>query len=323
MRSCRVSKEEVAIIPAQAATLGFVANEAEFPERRLLEPTFPAGPRALADADHGGHLGLSGFEDFFANPQQRAHADLHYTIGVSPARPIYAFGVSNPGGAPACCGAMAEAKDLLTKLVEAGLTQTQIAERLSTTQQSISRWLNGERDPSGPAKKLIRDLAIEMGVLRTRESARHIVPIMGRVGGGASIEPDFEQVPEEGIEQIELPYAISDDLIGFRIVGDSMEPTYEEDAIVVVQREQTIATDSMIGMRAAVLAVLPEGDRRRYLKCIRTGRRHGIFDLESINDRSPPVRDVKIAWASPVRMIIPNIGLRVVRGRARTPRRRN
>ena len=145
---------------------------------------------------------------------------------------------------------------------------------------------------------------------------------MGRVGGGASIEPDFEQVPAEGVEQVELPYAISDDLIGFRIIGDSMAPAYEEHAIIVVEREQPFATDNMIGLRAAVVAVEPDGGKKRYLKCIRRGTRPDTFDLESINDRSPTIKGARVAWASPVRMIIPNIGLRVVRGRPRTPRRR-
>src|ERR1700710_3312519 len=32
------------------------------------------------------------------------------------------------------------------------------------------------------------------------------VPIMGRVGAGASIEPEHEQVPPEGLGDVELPF---------------------------------------------------------------------------------------------------------------------
>ncbi len=139
--------------------------------------------------------------------------------------------------------------------------------------------------------------------------ADHVVPIMGRIGAGANIEPDYEQVPEDGIEQVELPFPIADDLIGFRVVGDSMMPTYEPDSIVIVPREQPYHTDHMIGMPAAVQAYGPEGERRRYLKRLRPGSRRNTFTLESINDRSPTIRDVRIIWASPVQMIIPNLGL--------------
>src|SRR5665811_2633307 len=36
------------------------------------------------------------------------------------------------------------------------------------------------------------------------------VPIMGRVGAGAIIEPEHEQVPPEGLGEVELPFPISE-----------------------------------------------------------------------------------------------------------------
>src|SRR5438105_4027590 len=35
----------------------------------------------------------------------------------------------------------------------------------------------------------------------------NFVPIMGRVGAGAVIEPEYEQVPPEGLGEVELPPA--------------------------------------------------------------------------------------------------------------------
>src|SRR6476646_5064159 len=37
------------------------------------------------------------------------------------------------------------------------------------------------------------------------------VPIMGRVGAGASIEPEHEQVPPEGLGEVELPFPIGEE----------------------------------------------------------------------------------------------------------------
>src|SRR6478735_9367356 len=37
------------------------------------------------------------------------------------------------------------------------------------------------------------------------------VPIMGRVGSGAAIEPEHEQVPPEGLGEIELPFPIAEE----------------------------------------------------------------------------------------------------------------
>src|SRR2546421_5069625 len=39
------------------------------------------------------------------------------------------------------------------------------------------------------------------------------VPIMGRVGAGAVIEPEDEQVPPEGLGEVELPFPIAGETI--------------------------------------------------------------------------------------------------------------
>ena len=64
------------------------------------------------------------------------------------------------------------------------------------------------------------------------------VPIMGRVGAGAIIEPEHEQVPPEGLGEVELPFPISEETIAFEVAGDSMLPKYENGDIIVVFREQ-------------------------------------------------------------------------------------
>src|SRR5438093_8156549 len=48
------------------------------------------------------------------------------------------------------------------------------------------------------------------------------VPIMGRVGAGASIEPEHEQVPPEGLGEVELPFPFPEETIAFEVAGDSM-----------------------------------------------------------------------------------------------------
>src|SRR5262245_25575657 len=60
------------------------------------------------------------------------------------------------------------------------------------------------------------------------------VPIMGRVGAGASIEPEYEQVPPEGLGEVELPFPVSEETIAFQVAGDSMLPKYENGDIIVV-----------------------------------------------------------------------------------------
>src|SRR3981081_473081 len=47
------------------------------------------------------------------------------------------------------------------------------------------------------------------------------VPIMGPVGAGAVIEPEHEQVPPEGLGEIEIPLPISEGTIAFDVRGES------------------------------------------------------------------------------------------------------
>jgi repressor LexA len=82
---------------------------------------------------------------------------------------------------------------------------------------------------------------------------------MGYVGAGGDIQPEYEQVSYDGLEQIEPPHPIGivDDPVGFRVRGESMAPKYEPDAIVVVEQDQPWSTDSMIGDEAVVRTDLP------------------------------------------------------------------
>src|SRR5258708_224884 len=93
------------------------------------------------------------------------------------------------------------------------------------------------------------------------------VPIMGRVGAGATIEPEDEQVPPEGLGDVQLPFPIEDETIAFEVAGDSMLPKYENGDIIVVYREQRHPVSSFYGEEAAVR--LKTGER--YLKTIERG----------------------------------------------------
>src|ERR1700686_4767546 len=43
------------------------------------------------------------------------------------------------------------------------------------------------------------------------------VPIMGRVGAGAVIEPEHEQGPPKGRGEVELPFPISEETVAFEV----------------------------------------------------------------------------------------------------------
>src|SRR5476649_748485 len=115
----------------------------------------------------------------------------------------------------------------------------------------------------------------------------NLVPIMGRVGAGANIEPEHEQVPPEGLGNVELPFPIAEETIAFEVAGDSMLPKYENGDVIVVFREQRHPISSFYGEEAAVR--LKSGER--YLKTIERGKSASVVNLTSFNAK--PINGVK------------------------------
>src|SRR4051794_30759870 len=125
------------------------------------------------------------------------------------------------------------------------------------------------------------------------------VPIMGRVGAGASIEPEHEQVPPEGLGEVELPFPIAEETIAFEVAGDSMLPKYENGDVIVVFREQRHPLSSFYGEEAAVR--LKTGER--YLKTIERGKTPNLVNLNSFNAK--PINGVKLDWIGEICVTLP------------------
>ncbi|MBR0795881.1 S24 family peptidase [Bradyrhizobium jicamae] len=125
------------------------------------------------------------------------------------------------------------------------------------------------------------------------------VPIMGRVGAGASIEPEHEQVPPEGLGEVELPFPITEETVAFEVSGDSMLPKYENGDIIVVYRDQRYPLSTFYGEEAAVR--LKSGER--YLKTIERGNSPGTVNLKSFNAK--PINGVKLEWIGEICLTLP------------------
>jgi transcriptional regulator with XRE-family HTH domain len=197
-------------------------------------------------------------------------------------------------------------------LKERGMTMKAASLAAGQGETFVRDILERDRDPGvsnlAALAHVLGTTAADLLAYRAADERQHI-PIMGYVGAGGDVDPDYEQVPFDGLAQVELPYIIGiiGDPIGFEVRGESMQPKYGDGEVVVVEREQPASTDSMIGD----FAVVRTYDGHRYVKKIMPGRKAHTFNLVSIN--APTIEGARIEWASPVRLVIPNVGLRHVR----------
>jgi repressor LexA len=136
------------------------------------------------------------------------------------------------------------------------------------------------------------------------------VPIMGRVGAGATIGPEHEQVPPEGLGEVELPFPIAEGTVAFEVVGDSMLPKYENGDIIVVYRDQRYPLSSFFGEEAAVR--LKSGER--YLKTIERGNAANVVNLTSFNAK--PITGVRLEWIGEICVTLPRGQIERLRARA-------
>jgi repressor LexA len=163
----------------------------------------------------------------------------------------------------------------------------------------------------------VSEILAEMRLIKASEIGAIIdylelnsVPIMGRVGAGASISPEYEQMPPEGIGEVELPFPIAEETIAFEVVGDSMLPKYENGDIIVVYRDQRHPLSSFYGEEAAVR--LKTGER--YLKTIERGKTAHVVNLTSFNAK--PIAAVKLEWIGEICVTLPRGQIERLRARA-------
>jgi repressor LexA len=183
---------------------------------------------------------------------------------------------------------MLDVKLIVRALEKTGKSKGGLADAMGVRAGAVSEILSGIR--------LIK--ASEIAPI-TEYLGLNSVPIMCRIGAGASIEPEHEQVPPEGLGEIELPFPMAEETIAFEVAGDSMLPKYENGDVIVVFREQRHPLSSFYGEEAAVR--LKTGER--YLKTIERGKSPSSVNLKSFNAK--PIVGVKLEWIGEICVTLP------------------
>lgn len=187
-----------------------------------------------------------------------------------------------------------------------GMKQMQLAERMDVSQSTVNRWLAGA-EPEGHRRDAINEMYDQVVEDGPKEQSGTIVPVVGLIGAGGQIEPEYEQSPPEGLDQIWIPFELDDDLIAFEVKGISMMPVYREGHVIICYKEQKRPIDFFYGVDAAVTT----SDGRRYLKTII--KNGSNIDLYSFN--ADPIPNVKLAWIGEIFAAMPRSAVRRIEKR--------
>lgn len=186
-----------------------------------------------------------------------------------------------------------------------GWRQTDLAERLSVAQASVSRWFSGS-DPRGEQRDKINEIYNEItgnagGTGNTQILSKSYVPLMGYIGAGAEIKPDIGLMPADGLGVIEVPFQMPADMMAFRVCGDGMLPVYQDGNVVFVYKYQRKPFEEFYGENAVVCTDSGE----RFIKTIT----RGADGANLVSWNAKVIENVKLKWIGEIFAVFPNLSI--------------
>ncbi|RAI42801.1 hypothetical protein CH341_17560 [Rhodoplanes roseus] len=183
-------------------------------------------------------------------------------------------------------------------------TATDAARRHHWNENTYRSHENGSRDLSRKAaEKYAKTFKVSSGWLLygegggVEEHGRLMsVPLVGRVGAGAITHLFAES--QGPFDEIDAPEEMTEETVAVEIDGDSLGRFFNR-WVVYYDDVRSPADTTLVGR----LCIVGLADGRVLIKRLARGSRRGVYTLES--QFEPPLYDVIVEWASPVKLMRP------------------
>lgn len=173
------------------------------------------------------------------------------------------------------------------------LTLEKLADRLGTSAGHLHKWETGKVAITVDRLQEVAN-ALGCGLLDLIDGVVK-VPVVGKVGAGASVESIDDYPLGQGLRQVRCPTGLDPrQTVAVEVEGDSMLPI-EEGWLLFYTRNYDGVPIECLG-KLCVVQLADEG--ARYVKRVKLGRKPGVFNLYSTNARE--MEDVPLLWAAPV-----------------------
>ena len=178
----------------------------------------------------------------------------------------------------------------------AKIDQEEASQVFGVSRTQVSKYeTNGHAPPDYVIARAAQHFGVTEAFIRYGDTDSRMARVVGRVGAGGHVEA-IEQPPWR---HVEVP-ASWHDAIALEVDGLSCWPIYDEGDDIVVRGERRLIDAEIQGKMCVVETV----DGLGLVKRVRRGTMPGTFTLESPN--APPIEDVQLASARPVRLHVPH-----------------
>jgi phage repressor protein C with HTH and peptisase S24 domain len=134
-----------------------------------------------------------------------------------------------------------------------------------------------------------------------KNSVATTIAVAGKVGAGAKIQHADPYAKGDGLYHVACPPQLSPHgIVAVEVEGNSMEPAYEQGDVLFYTRDTIGVPSEATGRRC----VIEDANGLVWVKLLRRrdDQPEGLFDLISFHTDSPPMYDVAVKWAAPIKM---------------------